>query len=216
MLYELLLECINIPYSTVGISTNFATRRSGATLYVFFQSSVEGNDWRINVDFPAKACLRAEEKAWFAHRGFANTWKELEPVISPVLLDGSVEKIIISGYSHGAALAMLCHEYVWYIRPDLRESLQGFGFGCPRVFWGRRDKDILKRWENFTVVRNIDDIVTHLPPAVLGYSHVGNMLEIGEDGKYTPTDAHRAENMLAELKEYERAQVKITKKQGAV
>ncbi|MBQ8658695.1 MAG: hypothetical protein IJ506_06125, partial [Clostridia bacterium] len=53
------------------------------------------------------------------------------------------------------------------------------------------------------LVRNIDDIVTHLPPAVLGYSHVGKLLEIGKKGKYTAVEAHLSENILAELKAYE-------------
>jgi hypothetical protein len=58
----------------------------------------------------------------------------------------------------------------------------------------------LSRWERFTVIRNIDDIVTHLPPRALGYTHVGHVLEIGEKGTYSRVDAHRPENILAELK----------------
>ena len=85
-------------------------------------------------------------------------------------------------------------------RPDLRDTVAGYGFGAPRVIFGALPPQVAKRWEGFTVIRNIDDIVTHLPPASLGYRHVGELLEIGEKGKYSPTDAHRAENILAELK----------------
>lgn len=212
MLYELLLECINIPYSTVGISTNYAVRRDGSHLYIFFQGSVELSDWHINADFPAKACSREGDRSYFAHRGFVDAWSGILPVLSPLILDRGVRSLTVCGYSHGAALALLCHEYVWFVRPDLRASLQGFGFGCPRVYWGIRRDDLLSRWQNFTVVRNIDDVVTHLPPAVLGYSHVGNMLEVGEDGRYTSLEAHRADNMLAEVRKYERAQSKIINK----
>ena len=55
------------------------------------------------------------------------------------------------------------------------------------------------RWHDFYVIRNIDDAVTHLPPSLLGFRHVGNMIEIGEAGKYSSIDAHRAENYLYEL-----------------
>ena len=111
------------------------------------------------------------------------------------------------GYSHGAALAALCHEYVWFNRPDLRDSLEGYGFGCPRVFWGVKRQVSRARWEKFLVVRNIDDVVTHLPPAALGFSHVGELLEIGQRGKYGMIAAHRPENILTELRNYENERV---------
>ena len=87
---------------------------------------------------------------------------------------------------------------------DLRDNLYSYGFGCPRVLWGSKTKEIINRWEKFTVVRNIDDIVTHLPPKILGYFHVGNLLEIGKKGKYSKVDAHKSENILIELKEYQK------------
>lgn len=59
---------------------------------------------------------------------------------------------------------------------------------------------VKKRWENFTVIRNVNDLITHLPPAFLGFSHVGEMLKIGKKGKYTPIEAHFARNILRELK----------------
>ena len=58
-----------------------------------------------------------------------------------------------------------------------------------------------------TVVRNIDDIVTHLPPKILGFTHVGKMLEIGKRGKYSSVDAHRPENIMRELLEYEKREI---------
>jgi hypothetical protein len=114
-------------------------------------------------------------------------------------LDPEVRAVRIVGYSHGAALAVLCHEYLWFHRPDLRQTLTGFGYGCPRVLWGIPTPALQKRWERFTVIRNREDIVTHLPPALFGYFHVGRMLEIGQKGTYSATDAHRPESILKEL-----------------
>lgn len=202
-LYRLFWECINIPYSAAGCCANYAVRRDGYTLYIFFEKSDGAADWKSNFDFPAKAYKRMGKTVWFAHRGFLAVWKEIEPMLAAHIADKKVRKTIITGYSHGAAIAVLCHEYVWYNRPDLREFIEGYGFGCPRVLWGIQNAELKRRWDNFTVIRNIDDLVTHVPPFFFGYSHVGKMLEIGARGKYSPIDAHRAENILKELREYE-------------
>lgn len=202
-LYELFLKCIGIRYSQVGVSANYAIRRENELLYIFFEGSDGVNDWKRNLNFPAKAYKRMGRTVWFAHRGFLKVWKEIEPLLAKDIADRAFKRIVIAGYSHGAALAMLCYEYVWYHRPDLRDSTEGYGFGCPRVFWGIKTPNLKRRWKNFSVVRNIDDIVTHLPPVFLGYSHVGKMLEIGERGKYSPMEAHYPENILKELKAYE-------------
>ena len=76
----------------------------------------------------------------------------------------------------------------------------GFGFGSPRVLWGIPFKFITKRWEGFVVIRNIDDLVTHVPPAILGYYHPRGVYKIGKKGKYSKIDAHRDYNISEELK----------------
>ena len=203
MLYELFLECLQIPYQKTGVSANYAFKREKETLYIFFEKSDGKNDWYRNLDFPAKPYRRMGKTLWLAHRGFLKTWKELEGRIAPAIMDHTVKKIVIAGYSHGAAMAVFCHEYAWFHRPELRNDLHGFGFGCPRVFWGIPAGCFTKRWENFTVIRNINDIVTHVPPAFLGYSHVGTVLEVGSKGRYTSIEAHYEENILAALAEFE-------------
>jgi predicted lipase len=201
-LYELFLKTLNAPYLKVGESTNYAFIKENDTLNIYFEDSKGKEDWKNNLDFPVKAYNVDNKITWHAHRGFLKVFKEIEKILPYYIEDKSIKSVIISGYSHGAAIAVLCHEYVWYNRPDLRNSLQSYGFGCPRVLWGSKTKEIIKRWESFTVIRNIDDIVTHLPPKILGYFHVGNLIEIGKRGKYSSIDAHRAENILTELKEY--------------
>lgn len=193
-LYQLFYECVNTKYSAAGCCANYALRREINTLYIFFEKSVEAEDWKSNFDFQVKAY-----KDLFVHKGFLKVWKTIEPSIRDYIADKTVNRIVITGYSHGAAVAMLCYEHVWYTRPDLRENLFGYGFGCPRVLWGIKKAQINSRFEHFTVVRNVDDIVTHVPPIWLGYYHVGKLLEIGKKGKYSRTDAHKAENILKEL-----------------
>jgi hypothetical protein len=81
----------------------------------------------------------------------------------------------------------------------LRSSIEAYGFGAPRVLWGILGNK-RHRWDNFTVVRNLNDLVTHLPPVIFGYRHVGKLIRIGKRGKYSMIDAHRQENILNELK----------------
>lgn len=195
--------CLKISYLKAGESANYAIRRDGDTLYLFFEGSDGDVDWQRNLNFPAKPYRRMGRTVWYAHRGFLSVWKELEDVLAPDIADESIQSMILTGYSHGAAIALLCHEYVWFHRPDLRARMEGYGFGCPRVFWGPRTSELLQRWERFTVIRNIDDVVTHLPPSFLGFSHVGTLLSIGEPGKYSPMEAHMAEHLLTELQLWE-------------
>lgn len=198
-LSKLFVQCLQVPYEKAGVSANYALKREGRTLYIFFQDSDGKNDWLRNLDFPVKAYKRMGKTAWFAHRGFLKTWKEVEPALAEEIADNRYQEIVTAGYSHGGALAALCLEYVWYHRPDLRERISGYGFGAPRVFWGIKSPSLKKRWANFTVIRNVDDFITHLPPAFLGFTHIGNMLKIGKRGKYSGIEAHYAENILREL-----------------
>ncbi len=211
MLYELMKECLEIPYTHVGNSADFAVRRSGHRLYIFFQDSDGGEDWKNNLDFPARAYGNIDGGSYFAHRGFVRVWEDTREHLNKYISDKTVKKIIVVGYSHGAAIALLCHECIWSLRTDLRDVQEGFGFGCPRVIWGKIGKSADERWRHFTVIRNIDDIVTHVPPALLGYTHVGRLLEIGQKGRYTAIQAHLPQNILYELKLYEANQKALTR-----
>ena len=199
-LYELFDLCLNAEYTTVENSADYAIFEKEGTLYISFQCSNGATDWKNNLDFPAKV-YKDMDRTWFCHRGFLRVWKSIEPYIKNKIITTGCQKIVVVGYSHGAAIATLAHEYVWYWRNDLKNNIVGYGFGCPRCFFGPYIPSKLKaRWKNFHPVRNIDDIVTHLPPRLLGYKHVNKVIEIGEKGKYNKVDAHRPENYLNELK----------------
>ena len=72
---------------------------------------------------------------------------------------------------------------------------RSLGSAIPRLGFA----PLARRWERFYVIRNLDDAITHLPPRALGYCHVGNLIEVGVNGKYSAIDAHRPESYLAEL-----------------
>lgn len=161
-------------------SASFFVEREGDTLRILFEESRGKKDWINNFRFlaiPTKPY--ADMKVlWFAHRGFFRVWKVIEPRLIPHISDPNVARIEIAGYSHGGALALLCFEYCKYHRPDV--AVMGIGFGAPRVMWGPVPKEIKERMADFCVIRNGNDLVTHLPPLLFGYRQLGKMEKIGK------------------------------------
>ena len=160
------------------------------TLYILFEPSDGDIDWKVNFAYWRKP-YHDMEIEYRVHGGFLSSWQLIKQVVRAKVLEmeenGTYrwEKVIVAGYSHGGALAVLCHECVWYERPDLREDrLVGISFDGPRVFAGLQiPKKLKERWRNFYVFRNHNDIVTHLPPVIFFFRHVGNKVKMkeGED-----------------------------------
>ena len=197
-LYDAFNGCLVAPYVQVENAGDYFTRRDGDVLQIFFEKSDGKEDWKNNFCFPAKPYKRMEH-VWFCHRGFLKVWKSIEPYVAPEISNPDVHKIEIVGYSHGAAIALLCYEYCIFNRPDI--VVQGVGFGCPRVFWGFVPKSVKERFNNFKVVRNGKDIVTHVPPALFGFRHISEVIKIGEGESKGLIDDHRPENYLENLQE---------------
>lgn len=189
---------LNAKYTHVENDASYAYEINGSTLRIYFEWSNGATDWKNNFDFPAKP-YRDMQDMWYAHRGFVRVWKSIEDKLADAIADKEVKNIEIAGYSHGAAIALLCHEYCMFNRPDIADSIHGYGFGCPRVIWGYPSKTIRDRFKGFTVVRNKKDLVTHVPPVVFGYIHPKGMVTVG-DGHWNMIDAHRSESYIESLK----------------
>ena len=200
-LTELFTRCIDADYVKVENDASYAIEREGGDLYLLFEHSRGKTDWKNNLDFPC-APYKRMDTVWRCHRGFLRVWKSVLPYVEGAIHDKSVDNIITVGYSHGGAIATLAHEYVWYERSDLREKIQGYGFGAPKVFFGSCECECAKRWERYRVIKNDDDAVTNLPPSLFGFSHVGKIIQIG-DGSCCPIDAHRKESYIKSLRSLE-------------
>lgn len=198
---NLFKRCLNAKYTQTEESGDYALQVEGDTLYLLFQKSRGRTDWINNFRFGARPYKRMTEE-WRAHRGFLRVWKamrdEVEQKVTETLKTAKIKKITVVGYSHGAALAVLATEDMAYLYSGLY-AVTGYGFGGPRVLWGVVPEGVKKRLENFTLVRNVPDIVTHVPPAILGYRHIGKKEKVGRLGKYGPFKAHFPENYVTEL-----------------
>ena len=143
-------------------------------------------------------------KKWRVHGGFRKAWDDvrddIEGQVAEILAiyHTEIKKIVCVGYSHGAALAVLCTEDMEYLYGDAYE-VSGYGFGTPRVLWGIVPKEVKHRLRNFTSVRNIPDIVTHVPPMVFGFRNAGKLVKVGKKGKYNPIKAHYPSAYIEEL-----------------
>lgn len=188
---------LTAPYIHLEGGGSYFVERDGPVLRLFFEGSNGRLDWRNNFDFPAKP-YRDMADRWYAHRGFLRVWKEIEPRVADQIADPTVAIVEVVGYSHGAAVALLCHEYVRFHRPDVMAL--GTGYGCPRVVWGWLSKKVRERFKGFYVVRNGRDLVTHLPPALFGYRHEGLMIETGRS--VGPIKDHSPEAYKAALQEW--------------
>lgn len=199
-LAELFQNCAyTVEYQQVGDSVNYAFVEKGDSLEIYFQGSNSITDWVRNFLFKKKP-YKDMRIPYKVHRGFLAAWKTVEDIIIAKIVEIKNPKvslesqeykwkhITVIGYSHGGALAGFCHECVWFWRPDLRrDGLEGYGFEAPRFYGGWRVKKCLQqRWETFNVVRTNNDIVTHCPPILFRFRHVGKILKVKGDTSLAP------------------------------
>jgi len=128
-------------------------------------------DWKQNFDFfivPYKNMT----KKWYAHRGFLLKYKSVNDNILNAVK--GLDNLTITGYSQGAALAVLAHEDIHYNYLNL--NINSIVFGCPKVVtWNAPSV----RWSTFVRYKNGNDIVTHVPPSIFGFKYVGTEIKVG-------------------------------------
>lgn len=194
-LRDLFQKVLDAPHTQLEEeAASYFVEREGDTLRLLFEESNGRTDWRNNFRFLAipKKPYKDMDVTWFAHRGFDRVWKVIEPKLVSLIMDPTVTRIDIAGYSHGAGVALLCFEYCRFHRPEI--EVTGVGFGAPRVLWGSVPKAVKERVKGFVVVRKGLDIVTHLPPVFLGYRHAGTLCHVKRVGDAPrPINDHRPE-----------------------
>ena len=199
---ELFNRCLSATYTHTKKNGDYAIEVEGDTLYLLFEWSDGFWDWFHNFLFPARPYKRMNQ-IWFCHRGFLKVWKAMRDevetqVIMELEAQPNIRNIVCVGYSHGGGISLFATEDMEFLY-GATYNVVGYGFGAPRVVWGFLPKDVKKRLQKFYVIRNIPDLVTHAPPVVFGFRHVGGVVKIGEKRKYTPIRAHYPEVYETEL-----------------
>ncbi len=199
----LFLRCLNADYTHTPEGGDYALQLVAPRLYLLFEWSDGREDWHNNLTFSAVKVNpdAPKDEQWHAHRGFLKVWnamkEEVVEKITEATRQSPVRTITCVGYSHGAALSLLATEELSHLFGQ-HLSVEGYGFGCPRVVWGDLPDAVRQHLADFQTIRNIPDLVTHLPPTALGFRHV-NLTEIGQKGKYGPIEAHTSQSYIVEL-----------------
>lgn len=111
------------------------------------------------------------------HCGFLKSYSSVRKKIHKIINPG-ICKIILTGHSLGAALAVLCAVDLQYNFPQ--NDIEVYAFGCPRVGNAAFARSYNKRVFKTLRFNNGNDIVTKLPPVIFGFRHIGTEIHIGK------------------------------------
>lgn len=156
-----------------------AVRRRGDTLTIAFRGTDSKADWRSNFRFCRKAVPYGNaESPVRVHAGFLAAYKcdAVRGRLHRMMTD-SVRRVRVTGHSRGAALAALCALDLQYNFPD--RCYEAVLFGCPRVGNAAFARSYDRRVFMTMRVEQGADVVCHVPPALLGYRHVGMRCRVG-------------------------------------
>mmetsp|Transcript_16633 Transcript_16633/g.25125 ORF Transcript_16633/g.25125 Transcript_16633/m.25125 type:complete len:472 (-) Transcript_16633:222-1637(-) len=144
-------------------------------------------------------CCNGGEEKPRVHTGFYNNFLACVPLIqehiAPLLAPDQPRRTLhVVGHSLGAGIATLaaCYfllEYDWSVLPH---SLISVTAGSPRAVLKQMQEMVEERLEAMSsekvqflrVVRH-KDVVATVPPAVLGFKHLGTLVHIAQDGTIT-------------------------------
>ena len=178
MMSYLNVEQCNIAAGHIGFSQGKFFDRSGSQAY-WFQSEydsvvvfrgTEADDWN-DIKADANAIAALAETVGKVHSGFKGEVDEIWPLIEKEL-EANTKPLWFCGHSLGGALATICGGrcVLSYIK---MEPAGVYTFGSPRVGCRRYVNHVPLlhyRWVNN------NDIVTRVPPVLLGYRHSGCLL----------------------------------------
>lgn len=137
----------------------------------------EPNEWNdIRADANAASVLA--ETTGKVHRGFKQEVDDLWPMLETALI-GNDQPLWFCGHSLGGAMATICAGRCFLSHIESNPE-QLYTFGSPRV----GDKRYINyvSLDHFRFVNN-NDVVTRVPPVLLGYRHCGREVYIDRNGK---------------------------------
>lgn len=152
---------------TLWHDLNYCIKIEDDAVYLFFQESNGKKDWKDNLNFiPIPCKVYKKQKGWlFCHRGFVREYKSGNDRIMTEFATAVLQtkkKAIISGWSNGAAMAVLAAED-FYFRTKIKPEV--ISFGAPKVCLDPFSAIHIKHaCSSVTEYCNKNDIVTKVPP----------------------------------------------------
>ena len=117
------------------------------------------------------------------HHGFRDAFESLHPKINDWLEGAGHDRLVVTGHSLGAAMAT--------VMAGSYPAATLVTFGSPRV----GDEAFVACFEGRDVRRFVDtaDLVTRVPPELIGYRHLQGMRYIDRNGTVTASPPPKAE-----------------------
>lgn len=137
----------------------------------------EPNEWN-DIKADANAASVVAETVGRVHRGFKQEVDDLWPMIETALLDNT-HNLYFCGHSLGGAMATISAGrcFLSHIPSNPAEL---FTYGSPRVGDNRYISHV--KMDHYRYVNN-NDVVTRVPPVLLGYRHCGDEVYLDRNGR---------------------------------
>lgn len=152
----------------------------GDLIAIVFRGTENRLDWLTNV----RARFVALQGGARVHTGFFQAYWPIRERLFEIVkdaLDRRQRPVYITGHSLGGALALMATaELANHDEAAIRDSIAAcYTFGCPRA--GDSSFDLYVKVPLYRVTNGVD-IVPAVPPAILGYRHVGDGRYFGQAG----------------------------------
>ena len=137
----------------------------------------EPNEWN-DIKPDANAASVLAETTGKVHRGFNQEGDDLWPMLETALLNNE-QPLWFCGHSLGGAMATICAGRCFLSHINSNPE-QLYSYGSPRVGNNRYVNYV--KLDHFRYVNN-NDIVTRVPPILLGYRHCGQEVYLNRNGE---------------------------------
>lgn len=192
ILSKLKLKCNFFYEDNSGVAVMIVTSNISKCVTVVFRGSDEWRDWNANRKIlfspfgPKESFLKFPwviDSLVKVHRGFNNMvfggdrFRKIADALEMARRENPGYQVAFTGHSLGAACSILAGAYTAWSMPDCQISVATFG--APRVA-NTSFKTWVEDLENVSLWRfvNDDDIIPRLPPAFVGYRHVGHLFHL--------------------------------------
>lgn len=155
-------------YTGLGTTLYAGIDDETRTAWIVFRGTDKHTDWLVNFFFVPLPLPHP-----MAHGGFVLSWKLAKRRFVPWLRShkGRFDRIFITGHSLGGALALAC---AYELQDEGFEVAQCITVGMPRLYtaWSVKKVENLLGDRFLRVVKD-KDVVPKVPPALLGFRHMG-------------------------------------------
>jgi hypothetical protein len=153
---------------------------AGDMIVVVFRGTENRLDWMTNVNTKFVALQGGTR----VHTGFFQAYWPIRDAMFAFLVAALKKKkraVYVTGHSLGGALALMATaELANHDDAEIRDSIAAcYTFGCPRA--GDSSFDLYVKVPLYRVTNGVD-LVPAVPPAILGYRHVGDTRYFGKPG----------------------------------